>query len=306
MRGRMETVIELSEVSREFNGRPAVQGLSLRLGRGAILGLLGPNGAGKTTALRMMAGVLPPSRGSIRLLGRALDQRRPGLRRHLGYLPDSPPLYDDMAVTDYLTYVARLRGLTRGDAQRRCALVLDQCDLGAVARRRVGNLSRGYRQRVGLAQAVIHAPALLLLDEPTLGLDPVQVRGLRELIGGLRETHAIILSSHLLAEVQSLCDQVFILRDGRCVYAGELGGAAPGEYRLVTRNAIPLEDVSALPGVASARADGERAYRLSLADPEAAEPVLRAALDSGWGVAEWGPAAARLETLFLERVHGRA
>ncbi|MBA1149311.1 ABC transporter ATP-binding protein, partial [Ectothiorhodospiraceae bacterium WFHF3C12] len=266
-RAQMETVVELMDVARRFNGRTALNGLSLRLERGGILGLLGPNGAGKTTAMRLMAGVLPPSSGRIELLGEPMNERRPAQRRHLGYLPDTPPLYEDMAVADYLTHVARLRGLARPAARQRTEAVLEQCDLEAVGRRRIGNLSRGYRQRIGLAQAVIHEPALLILDEPTLGLDPIQVQGLRTLIRGFGRDHAIVLSSHLLAEVQSLCDQVLILNDGECVHSGPLDDEPGLAYRLVTRESVDLERLSALPGVAAASAEGDRVYRLQLAGP---------------------------------------
>lgn len=302
----LDTVVELRDVSRQFNGRPAVSGLSLQLQRGRILGLLGPNGAGKTTALRMMAGVLPPSRGQVVVMGAPLDESRPAQRRHLGYLPDVPPLYADMDVAGFLEHSARLRGLDRARARQRTRAVLAECDLQDVAGRRIANLSRGYRQRIGLAQAVIHEPALLILDEPTLGLDPVQVQGLRALIRRFAADHAIVLSSHLLAEVQSLCDEVLILNEGRCVHAGSLHDAPADEYRLVTRQAVPGALLGGLVGVRDVVVEGERTFRLRLADSAAGDDVLASLLAEGVGVAEWAPSASQLETLFLERVHGAA
>jgi len=299
----MTALLKVRDLRRRFDRRLAVDGLSFELERGAILGLLGPNGAGKTTTLRMIAGVLPATGGSVELLGERLDHRRPGLKRHLGYLPDTPPLHDAMRVADYLRYCARLRGVPRTRCRQRVDDVMEQCDLTTVARRLIGNLSRGFRQRVGLAQAVVHEPALVMLDEPTLGLDPLQVQALRSLIEGLRQDHGIILSSHLLSEVQRLCDRVLILNEGRGVYTGDLRGSGDDGYRLALREAQPPEALSALPGVARVVPEGIGGYRLWLTDGTDGDCVLSAVVERGWGVREWQVAAPTLEALFVEHVH---
>lgn len=299
----MTALLKVDNLRRRFDRRLAVDGVSFELERGGILGLLGPNGAGKTTTLRMIAGVLPADDGTIELMGEPLSHRRPALKRHLGYLPDTPPLHDAMRVADYLRYCARLRGVPSNRSRQRVDAVMEQCDLSAVARRLIGNLSRGFRQRVGLAQAVVHQPALLVLDEPTLGLDPLQVQSLRSLIESLRRDHGIILSTHLLPEVQRLCDRVLILNEGRAVYAGELEGGGDAGYRLTLRQAQSPQAVSTLPGVARVEPEGGGSYRLWLTDAGETDRLLSAAIERGWGVRAWQAAAPTLEALFVEHVH---
>ena len=205
---------------RRFGPRTAVTGIDMTLVRGEVVGLLGLNGAGKSTLLQMLAGVMAPDEGRITILGEDLRTRE--TRRHLGYLPQVPPLHQGMRVSEFLHHCARLHGLSRADAAAAVSRVLDACDLQAVAQRRIGNLSGGFRQRIGIAQALVHQPPLVLLDEPTQGLDPVQIEVVRKLLRSLRAQQGVLLSTHLLHEAAALCDRVLVLHEGRIVHVETL------------------------------------------------------------------------------------
>lgn len=219
-RGQGRGVIEVLAVSKCYGPKVGVQDITFRVGRGEILGLLGPNGAGKTTTLRLITGYLVPSRGTIRIGGCDLWDDPTAARRQIGYLPDRPPVYRDMTVRDFVTFAAALRGVPRAARRRRVDETLTLTGLAHVQGRLVGNLSRGYQQRVGLAQAIVHDPAVLVLDEPTVGLDPRQIHEIRELIRRLGQDRTVILSSHILPEVQALCHRVLIMDRGRVLAEG--------------------------------------------------------------------------------------
>jgi ABC-2 type transport system ATP-binding protein len=219
-------VLRTDRISRRLAGRSAVNALSLSVARGAVLGLLGVNGAGKSTTLRMVAGVLAPDEGAVLLGGKDLYEN-PGLgRRGIGYLPERAPLHAELGVVEYLDFCARLHGLSRRDAAAAVRREVERCDLGEVQPRLIGQLSKGFQQRVGIAQALLHAPDLVVLDEPASGLDPVQSLRMRELIAGLRADHAVILSTHLLAEAEACCDHIAILHRGEL---RQLTAVTPGE-----------------------------------------------------------------------------
>lgn len=205
---------------RRFGPRTAVAAIDMTLMRGEVVGLLGLNGAGKSTLMQMLAGVVAPDEGRITLLGEDLRTRE--ARRHLGYLPQVPPLHTEMRVAEFLLHCARLHALSREDAAAAVSQVLDACDLQAVAQRRIGNLSGGFRQRIGVAQALVHQPPLVLLDEPTQGLDPVQIEAVRKLLRSLRTQQGVLLSTHLLHEAAALCDRVLVLHEGRIVHTETL------------------------------------------------------------------------------------
>jgi ABC-2 type transport system ATP-binding protein len=204
----------LPKARRDAGNGYAVRDVSLTLQAGDVLGLLGLNGAGKSTTLRMLAGCLVPHTGSVHIAGHSLDDEPMAARAELGYLADLPPLYDDMRVESYIQLCARLRGIPRQDVSRSVAGVIEECKLGEVARRRIGKLSKGFRQRVGIAQAIVHAPSVLLLDEPSNGLDPQQQEELRSLIKRQGEQRAVVFSTHLLGEVQACCTRVAIMHHG--------------------------------------------------------------------------------------------
>ena len=212
-------LLQLQGVSRRLAGHPIVDGVTLALDRGGVLGLLGVNGAGKTTTLRMIAGVLAPSAGKVLFDGRDLGEE-PALARRLGYLPETPPLYAELRVDEYLAFCARLRGMRAADTRKAVERVIERCGLVEMRRRLCGNLSKGYAQRAGIAQAIVHDPDLIVLDEPASGLDPVQAASIRELVRELGRDHAVILSTHLLHDVIACCARVAILHRGRLRHDG--------------------------------------------------------------------------------------
>ncbi len=207
-------MIQVRQLTKSFARHTAVRGIDFSVGRGEIVGFLGPNGAGKTTTLRMLTGYLPPTSGSARVAGFDIFRQSLEARRCIGYMPENVPLYDDMRVREYLKYRASLKGLSNRDGRRRVNEVIETCGLEGVRRKMIKVLSKGYRQRVGLADALVHEPQLLILDEPTNGLDPNQIRQIRDLIKRLSEKHTILLSTHILHEVEMTCDRVIIIDGG--------------------------------------------------------------------------------------------
>ena len=216
-------MIAFSHVTKRYGGVAAVNDISFTVPEGQIVGLLGRNGAGKTTTLNILTGYLAPSEGKVSIAGFDLMSEPRSARRHIGYLPEIPPLYDEMTVEGYLAFVSDLRMVVRGDIKAHVADIAEKTGLKDVLGRRVGNLSKGYRQRVGLAQALCGDPEVLILDEPTVGLDPRQTVELREMLKKIAKGRTVIFSSHILSEVQSLCDRVLILHHGKIVYDHEAG-----------------------------------------------------------------------------------
>lgn len=203
-----------------YGRRVAVDALDLDLHPGEVLGLLGPNGAGKSTTLQMLSGNLAPSSGSVEIKGVDLSEHPEEAKAHLGYLPEIPPLYRELTVREFLRLAARLHRVPKADLDAAVGQAQQRCGLDEVAKRLIGNLSKGFRQRVGIAQAIVHNPSVIILDEPTAGLDPLQSRDIRRLIGELGQSHGVILSTHILAEAEALCDRALILHQGRTVFSG--------------------------------------------------------------------------------------
>lgn len=222
----MESSILLAAegLSRDYNHQPAVENLNLQLHKGEVLGLLGPNGAGKSTTMQMLTGNLAPTTGSIQINGIDLLEKPRQAKQHLGYLPEQPPVYRDLTVNEYLEYCAKLHGLAGAARTQAVSLARERCSLNEVQNRLIAHLSKGYKQRVGIAQAILHSPAVVILDEPTVGLDPLQMREIRKLIRELGQEHSVILSTHILPEVQAVCDRVQILNRGRTVFNDSLKG----------------------------------------------------------------------------------
>ena len=218
-------ILQLQGATRRMAGRTIVDGVTIALDRGCVLGLLGVNGAGKSTTLRMIAGVLAPSAGRVLFDGRDLHEE-PGLAQRLGYLPETTPLYAELRVDEYLMFCARLHGLRAADARKAVDRAIERCGLGEVRRRLCGNLSKGFAQRTGIAQAIVHDPDLIVLDEPASGLDPVQAASIRELVRELGRERAVILSTHLLHDVTACCTRVAILHGGRLRHDGAVADLA--------------------------------------------------------------------------------
>jgi len=221
-------MIEVKDLSKAYGNFLAVNGVSFRAESGQILGFLGPNGAGKTTTMRIITGFMPATSGTVVIDGLDIFTNSLEARRLIGYLPETPPLYSDMRVEAYLKFVARLRGVRRAEVQAATEHVIDVCGLTEMAHRICGQLSKGYRQRVGLAQALIHDPPVLVLDEPTIGLDPRQIHEIRELIRGLSSKRTIVLSTHILPEVSQICDRVVIINDGKVALEEQLSELPAG------------------------------------------------------------------------------
>jgi len=221
-------MIEVHDLTKRYGERVAVSGVSFSVAKGEVLGFLGPNGAGKTTTMRMLTGFLPPSSGSARIAGFDVFHESDHVRRRIGYLPENPPLYTDMTVTSYLDFVARLKGVPRGQVREARDRAIERTGLQAVAGRLLGHLSKGYRQRAGLAQAIINDPEVLVLDEPTIGLDPRQIIEIRGLIRDLSGARTVILSTHILPEVSQVCDKVVIINHGRIACEDTLANLTRG------------------------------------------------------------------------------
>lgn len=245
-------MIELCNVTKRYGAVEAVSGLSFSAPDGQIVGLLGQNGAGKTTTLNMLTGYFPPTSGEVRVDGMDMLQDPRACKRHIGYLPEKPPLYDEMTVTAYLKFVCKLREVKREAIAQHVQHITATCGLTEVAGRLVGHLSKGYRQRVGIAQALCGDPDVLVLDEPTVGLDPKQVREIRELIRQLGKTHTVIFSSHLLPEIQQLCDRVVILHKGKLVREAPMSELTGGDGETLRfRATIAMKERMLVPALTS-------------------------------------------------------
>jgi gliding motility-associated transport system ATP-binding protein len=307
-------MIEVEHLSKSFGGRPAVKDVSFRVAKGEILGFLGPNGAGKTTTMRILTCYMPATSGTARVAGFDIFEQSMEVRRRVGYLPESPPLYDEMTVRSYLDFAARIKGVASRQVRTRIDTVAAKCGLSDVLPRVVGHLSRGYRQRVGLAQALIHDPPVLILDEPTNGLDPAQIVEIRQVIKGLASDHTVIFSTHILPEVTATCSSVVIINYGQAVVAGPLSELAAGErgaqklHLQVSRDgAVVAETLGVLPGVRGVTRDGARpgAYRLTIdATTEYRERVAAHVVQNGWGLLELTPVTPSLEDIYLSLTGG--
>src|SRR5437667_9429242 len=214
-----ELMIEVANLTKRYAGHAAVSNISFSVRRGEIVGLLGPNGAGKSTTMRILACYLPATSGTVRVAGLDVFTDSDEVRRRIGYMPENNPLHYDLRVREYLKFRARLKGLSRTRSRERVDVVMQQCGLTEVSRRIIGHLSKGYRQRVGLADALAHEPELIILDEPTIGLDPHQIRSVRQLIKDLARHHTVLLSSHILSEVEMTCNRVLIIHQGKILAA---------------------------------------------------------------------------------------
>lgn len=308
-------MIRVEELTKRYAGFTAVDGISFEVGKGEIVGFLGPNGAGKSTTMRMLSCFLPPTSGRAEIAGHDVFSDSLKARERIGYLPENVPLYLDMRVHEYLRYRARLKGVLGRRMKERIGDVTDLCGLGDVSTKLLGALSKGYRQRVGLADAMVHEPDLLILDEPTIGLDPNQIRQVRELIKNLGRHHTILISTHILPEVEMTCSRVMILNRGRIVASDAPENLrahlrAAGDARLEARvpdAKVAADELRAVAGVRSVEATevGEWAeFRIVVdagADPR--EALHRLAVDRGWAVRELSRNRVTLEEVFAEVTH---
>ena len=302
-------MIEARNLSRSFGEFEAVRAVSFEVGEGEIVGMLGPNGAGKTTTIRMLTGFLPPSGGAITIAGHDLLQEPLLARRQIGYLPENVALYPEMRVEEYLRWRARLQRLHGAEAKAAVARVLERCLVEDVRRQIIGTLSRGYRQRVGLAMAILHDPQVLILDEPTVGLDPAQIISIRELIRDLGSEHTVLVSTHILPEVELLCNRVQILDRGRIVAQGTPGslreqwlGNRKLRVTLQGEGGDATEALGRVGGVMSVALDATQASRFLLECEPGSDPrqeVFELVVARGWILLELSEAEASLEDVFV-------
>lgn len=302
----MDALIQATQLVRNYGPHQAVAGLDIELRRGDILGFLGPNGAGKSTSMRMLTGNLASHQGQVFINGIDLQKEPLKAKRYLGYLPETPPLYRDLRVDEYLRYAARLHGVAKKACNTALERAKQRCGLSQVGQRLIGNLSKGYQQRVGIAQAIIHEPLVVVLDEPTVGLDPNQIREIRTLIRELGRSHSVILSTHILPEVQSLCNRVQIINQGRTLYAAELGAKADESSRLEVSLERPpeLQVLLELEMVAFAESLGQGRFSIELHQGRSSAALAEALVTLGLGLRALIPQERSLEQIFVELTSG--
>jgi ABC-2 type transport system ATP-binding protein len=304
-------VIEVQHLTKRYGRVAAVEDVSFRVERGEILGFLGPNGAGKTTTMRILAGYMPATDGKAIVAGFDVSEQPVEAKRRTGYLPETPPLYPDMTVLEYLTFVAKIKGVPSGERRQRIGAVMERTRLADMANRLCGKLSKGYRQRVGLSQAIIHNPDVLILDEPTAGLDPKQIIETRELVKALAGDHTVILSTHILPEVSQTCQRVVIINKGRVVavdtpdnLTGRLRGSETMYVQLDASGADAAGVLGRISGVTrvaeSDRRNGLVGYEVdSERGHDVRRELARTVIDKGWGLLELRPMRMSLEEIFL-------
>jgi ABC-2 type transport system ATP-binding protein len=310
-------MISANQLTKRYARTIAVDQISFEIAKGQIVGFLGPNGAGKTTTMRMLTCFLPPSAGTAKVAGFDVLDQPLEVKKHIGYLPETPPIYPEMETGEYLTFVGKLKGLKGANLEKRVNYVCDRCAIADVKKKLLGKLSKGYRQRVGLAQAIIHNPDVLILDEPTAGLDPKQINETRDLIKDLAGEHTIILSTHILPEVEQTCEQVIIINKGKLVATDSVKnlqararGAESVLIEIAGRGAnleMPivqhkLEQVSGVSRVlCKQQADNRALFEVESQKGRLVRGDLaRAVVQAGWDLNELRPAAMSLEEIFLQ------
>lgn len=304
-------MIEVNHLTKRYGPVTAVSDVSFKVDRGEILGFLGPNGAGKTTTMRVLTGFMPPTEGKAIVAGFDVLEQPIDAKRRTGYLPETPPLYPDMRVRDYLTFVAKIKGVQRSSVRSRVDQAMEKTHITDMARRQCARLSKGYRQRVGLAQALIHDPDVLILDEPTAGLDPKQIHETRQLIKGLAGTHTIVLSTHILPEVSQTCDRVVIISKGRVVavdtpdnLTATVRGSEAMLLQVDAMGADPTSLISQLAGVTRVSVTSQdKGIATIEIETEGGRDVRRelaaAVVGRGWGLLELRPVRMSLEDVFI-------
>lgn len=297
--------VEASNLTRIYGGREAVSDVSFTLSKGEVLGFLGPNGAGKSTTMKMLTGNLAPSAGTVKICGIDMIENPKEAKALIGYLPEVPPLYRELNVDEFLTVAARLHRVSGKHIKKAVQRVKERCGLTEMSKRLIENLSKGYQQRVGIAQAIIHNPMVVILDEPTVGLDPIQIRDIRALIKELGGEHSVILSTHILPEVEMICDHVQIIHKGKLVFNGAidvLRQQRHGNKLLLGLSNPPSHKVLLkIPGVVSIDALPSGLLRVAYAEGQMpAEALVQAAVSKGWGLHQINPDQTSLEEVFVQ------
>ncbi|MBD2729833.1 ABC transporter ATP-binding protein [Nostoc sp. FACHB-892] len=311
-------MIEVEHLSKIYGSTPAITDVTFSVEPGEILGLLGPNGAGKTTTMRILAGYLPATNGNARIAGYDVHENSLAVRQRIGYLPETPPLYPDMTVEGFLHFVARIKGVSAGDRPNKVTAAIERCNLEDKRRVIIRKLSKGYRQRVGIAQAIVHDPPAIILDEPTVGLDPRQIIEVRNLIKSLAGTHTIILSTHILPEVSMTCSRVAIINRGKVVATNtpenlmtQLTGGSGYELEIegeaalakqVLQNVAGVSLIESIPTTGGHQPQENRAYLRVISQPgkEPGKDIVATLVRAGFGLHELRRVNATLEDVFLQ------
>jgi ABC-2 type transport system ATP-binding protein len=306
-------MLEVKDLTKDYGPRRAIDHLNFKVKKGEVVGFLGPNGAGKSTTMKIITGFMAPSSGQASVAGFDVFENPLEVKKRIGYLPETPPLYGDMFVADYLGYVAELKQVPR---ERRAALVasaIEKTNLGDVQRRLINNLSKGFRQRVGIAQAIVSDPEVLILDEPTVGLDPKQVSEIRELINGLRGQHTIILSTHILPEVQALCERIIIIHQGKIVAEDSIENLAhmgASHSRLHLRVRKEVDDLRKVLNIQQGllkieKGNTSRDWIVEVeSNDDAISGVASRVVEQGLGLLEMSQEKVDLEDVFLKLTYG--
>ncbi len=302
-------MIKVTNLTKQFSAHTAVDDISFKIQRGEVVGFLGPNGAGKTTTMRMLTGFLHPTRGAVEIAGVNVLKDSIEARRHIGYMPENCPLYTEMRVDEYLAFRARIKGVPRKKLRNRLNTVKEQCGLTETGRRIIGQLSKGYRQRIGLADSLLHEPDLLILDEPTIGLDPAQIRETRQLIHQLAEHHTLLLSSHILPEVEMTCSRILIFNEGKIVISDSPNGLqkrligdslvrteiqSEPEIKAILKNIDPSNTITHKP-----LGDGWSRYQIHSSSPDIRAQVFDCVVSNGWKLRELHLESRSLEDIFV-------
>ncbi len=301
-------MIQVSHLTKLYGPRAAVRDLSFEVNQGEIVGFLGPNGAGKSTTMKILTGFMPASDGKASICGYDVFEQPLEVKRNVGFLPETPPVYPEMSVYDYLEFSARLHQVPKLQVSTAVNTVIDKVALGEVRKRLIGNLSKGYRQRVGLAQSLVHNPKVLILDEPTVGLDPKQIIEIRELIKSLSGDHTVILSSHILPEVTATCQRIIVINKGQIVAEDTLEHLTARMkkgliYSMVVKNPSKegLESLRKMDGISQVTAHGSKlAIEMKSGTPEIRDKIIEMAVQRSMGVLEFSVEKISLEEIFLQ------
>jgi gliding motility-associated transport system ATP-binding protein len=303
-------MVYVHNLTKRYGSLVAVENLSFRLDRGDVLGFLGPNGAGKTTTMRIITGYMPPTKGTVHIEGVDIFDNPLQAKKLIGYLPENPPLYADMTVSEYLDFVADIKQVTRKEKKSRIFYVIEKCGLSDVRKRIIGHLSKGYRQRVGIAQALVNNPSVLILDEPTIGLDPLQIIEIRDLIKSLSGERTVILSTHILPEVTMICSKVVIINEGKMVLEEALDNLS-----LSLRNSRDLllrvraegdgikEKIMSVKGVSAVRSGSPGEFVVTQSEGvEIRDELVRLVVENDLGLLELRPLVNTLEEIFMKAI----
>ncbi len=301
-------MIEVRDLTKTYGQRTAINKLNFSVTKGEVVGFLGPNGAGKTTTMKIITGFMAPSSGSVRVAGFDVFENPIEVKRRIGYLPETPPVYTDMRVREYLRFVAQLKGVDDSKLESLVSSAIDKTDLGSVTNRLIGNLSKGYRQRVGISQALVSDPEILIMDEPTVGLDPRQVAEIRNLIKGLAGQHTILLSTHILPEVQASCERIIIINQGNIVAEDTLAGIAQkmsGTGRVIvkvqTSSDQLLNAIRKVSGVRKVEVGANSSLEIETDGKDGvSQQIASQVVSSGAGLIEIRAESMNLEDVFLK------